>query len=363
MASVKELHEKAMEIAQNAMLAKENGEYTSAKKIYYDAFKIEQEAAYKVPKAKKSEPTRSILFRSAASLAYQAEELKESIRMIGEGLSGHPSKRIFNELNILHEEVKLAIYNKENHYQTSPEQFVFHLTGNAVSHGSIYYKEFLDRIDALQKSLRKTASRMIDIPFNSRKEFLVPTFHSPTSGSFAIKVSISIKHDDNGQGDLVSNPTEIINEFLGCITLVQNNDDDALFERIQESNYLDHFLSHIKKIAPDGNKITAVDFIINDNVLSLSRLSKTIPLKAHTIMENDIEEEIENIEITGVLDYASSRKTDTIGITDVDNKRYNIKIEDGIEDYVRSYYMREVKVEGVYDQKWIYPININPVDD
>lgn len=364
MASVRELHSKAMKVAQDAMIAKQVGSADLAKKLYGEAFLIEKKAAFKVPKERKSEPTRSIIFRSAASLAFQAGELSEAIRMIGEAFTGYPNKRTFNELNILHEEVKLAIYNRDNYFYASPDQFTFHLTGNAVSYGSIYYKEFLERIDALQKSLRKTASRLTDVPFDSRKEFLVPTLHSPTPGSFSIKISLSVKHDTNGQVDLVlKDPTTIIQEFVTCIKLVQDGEDEVLFDRIVDEDYRTHFLSQVKKIAPDGDKITSVDFIMNNKMISLRRLSNTIPLGRQSLQSLEDDLLIENIEVTGILDYASSRSGDTIGITDVDKKRYNIKIEDGIEDYVRSYYKRKVCIEGSYDQTWIYPVNITQIDE
>lgn len=363
MASVRELHEKAMVAVQNAIVEKEAGNITLSKKLYQDAFELEKKAAHKLPKEQKSEPTRSIIFRSAASLAFQAGRFQESTQMIGEALSGYPNKRTFNELNILNEEVKLAIYNEENHYETSPDQFIFHLTGNAVSYGSIYYKEFLDRIDALQKLLRKTGSRLIDIPFSSKKEFLVPSFHSPKSGSFSMKISLTIKHEDSGQTDLVSCPTNVINEFIDCVRLAQENNDTELFERIEQESYLDHFLTQLKKIAPDGDRITSVDFILNDGMVSLKRLSKTIPIGRAIVPDEIGEIVLEDINITGILDYASSRSGgDTIGITDNDNKRYDIKIKEGIEDYVRSYYKKHVCVEGTYDQKWVYPKNITATE-
>lgn len=74
MKSVRELHDKAMELAQLALVAYQNRDFDKAENLAYQAYENEIQAADLVPEGQSSEPTRSILYRSAASLARQCKE-------------------------------------------------------------------------------------------------------------------------------------------------------------------------------------------------------------------------------------------------------------------------------------------------
>ena len=51
-----------------------------------------------IPNEKDSEPTRSILYRSAGWLAYQCEEYERAIEIVGKGLKGSPPPDVKQEL-------------------------------------------------------------------------------------------------------------------------------------------------------------------------------------------------------------------------------------------------------------------------
>ena len=69
------------------------------------AYENELGAANQLRDPSSPEPTRSILFRSAASLAVDCNELREAERLIGIGLSGNPPPDIAEELRDLFEKV------------------------------------------------------------------------------------------------------------------------------------------------------------------------------------------------------------------------------------------------------------------
>lgn len=94
-------HHKAMELADQADSAKQQGSNTEAKDLYFEAFKYERAAAMEFENQLEVEPTRSVLFRSAATLALECEKLEEAQEMIGRGLSGSPPEEIKNELQNL----------------------------------------------------------------------------------------------------------------------------------------------------------------------------------------------------------------------------------------------------------------------
>jgi hypothetical protein len=112
MSKVRELHEQAMMLSDQAMVARHHSENERAVALSRQAFHYELQAATLIPDEKASEPTRSILYCSAASLAYDANELLEAQRMIIEGLSGYPSPYIKQALKSLSEQIHSELYLK-----------------------------------------------------------------------------------------------------------------------------------------------------------------------------------------------------------------------------------------------------------
>lgn len=90
MLTIMESHNEAMELADEADLLRRKGETEAARALYARAFELEKQSAMKVADRDQVEPTRSILFRSAASLAIEAGLLRDAEIMIAIGLSGNP---------------------------------------------------------------------------------------------------------------------------------------------------------------------------------------------------------------------------------------------------------------------------------
>lgn len=106
MSRINELHEQAMELADQAFLAKRRGELERSVELAYRAFKLESTAAEMVRHDVAAEPTRSILYRSAASLAIDCGETEAAIHLVATGLSGEPPPEIADELRDLLQQVQ-----------------------------------------------------------------------------------------------------------------------------------------------------------------------------------------------------------------------------------------------------------------
>ncbi len=98
MYTVRSLHDEAMELAQLALVARQTGDQERAAALTLEAFGCEAQAADLVPEGVDSEPTRSILYRSAAWLALQANLPDEAVRLAKQGLAGSPPPEIAAEL-------------------------------------------------------------------------------------------------------------------------------------------------------------------------------------------------------------------------------------------------------------------------
>jgi hypothetical protein len=101
-------HDKAMTLSQDALVLQLTGQ-TGFLEMYAEAFEYEQKAALFYIDMLDKEPTRSVLFRSAASLAIQCHKFSDAERLIEMGLSGNPPKMIATELKALQEQIKTQL--------------------------------------------------------------------------------------------------------------------------------------------------------------------------------------------------------------------------------------------------------------
>ncbi|MEM8528287.1 MAG: hypothetical protein AAGG68_26830 [Bacteroidota bacterium] len=110
-APIDELHNKAMALADEAYYARKKGEIDSLQTLYYQAFEYEKAAAMLLVNDYEAEPSRSVLFRSAASLLLNLPEISEADfraaeQMIAFGLSGNPPAEIADELRDVWMQIK-----------------------------------------------------------------------------------------------------------------------------------------------------------------------------------------------------------------------------------------------------------------
>lgn len=107
MNEMKDLHRVAMERADLAVNAKRQGETAAAQRYFQEAVELESKAALMLADDMLAEPTRSVLFRSAASLALDCGRYQEAERLTGMGLAGNPPNAIAVELRVLIERVRM----------------------------------------------------------------------------------------------------------------------------------------------------------------------------------------------------------------------------------------------------------------
>jgi hypothetical protein len=116
---VRQLHEQAMDLAETAFAGNfyrnspDHEHYKTpgeVKKLNRQACQLEKQAADMVEVGQ--EPTRGVLYRSAAWLAYHAGDLEEARRLVETGLAGNPPDWIKDELNDVLVAVKTGVIKK-----------------------------------------------------------------------------------------------------------------------------------------------------------------------------------------------------------------------------------------------------------
>lgn len=112
MSQIQALHQQAMDLAEAATVARLRGVVEQATQFTHQAFEYETQAAALVADTLDAEPTRSVLHRSAASLAIECGELRMAERLIATALSGNPPLEIAEELKDLFIQINLSQYLK-----------------------------------------------------------------------------------------------------------------------------------------------------------------------------------------------------------------------------------------------------------
>lgn len=92
---IESLHRMAMELAGRAEASRDPGR---AHQLFREAFEKEREAAELLDDQTELEPTRSVLFRSAASLAVDCKDFTEAERLLAKGLAGSPPADVAEEM-------------------------------------------------------------------------------------------------------------------------------------------------------------------------------------------------------------------------------------------------------------------------
>lgn len=95
--TVRELHNQAMALTTPTLYTDLTDDEKRA--LFRQGLDLERQAADRIPRAQESEPTRAILYRSAAWMAVHAGEPDEALRLAREGLAGFPPPSVAAELD------------------------------------------------------------------------------------------------------------------------------------------------------------------------------------------------------------------------------------------------------------------------
>lgn len=156
-----ELHRKAMVLADLAEEAKRAGDSDKCRELNREALSLESEAAWRIAGETTLEPSRSVLFRSAATLALDSGEIRIAEQLIAAALAGNPPSEIAEELRDLLEDVYFFRHLKVRGVTLAPGDFQMMLEGNAVGLGIARSEAFVRRVKDLETLLYRTAERRL----------------------------------------------------------------------------------------------------------------------------------------------------------------------------------------------------------
>ena len=361
-----------MNLADEASYAARKGDDDEAKKLHFLALENERAAAQLIATSYDLEPTRSVLFRSAASLAIDCGDFREAEKLVAQALTGNPPEEIAEELRDLLEQVHFRRHLALRGVTLHRAEFQMTLAGSAIGFGIAPSAEFVTRIQDLDRLLYRTAERKLGRAFRDRgrrstqlaKE--VGTYITvPRAASFAVTVHIGLSAQLALPGmDL---PQQVIDDTLDCFQAIQDGNLDALHRQIPDVAYRRNFFALAKRLAPDGVDVTSVGFIAgapghDERRVLLTRYQTALPLPQAVLPE----EKGTPVTVRGTLRFADSRtqSKNEIRLVDTRNAEHRIVVPEGMmDDIVRPLWDYEVEVFGLRRGRVITLEAIGRVED
>jgi hypothetical protein len=230
--TTRDLHNRAMQLFESALLARRDSDETRMTSLLSEALKMESLAADSIAANTSLEPTRSILHRSAASIASQIGDFATAKRYAETGLQGNSPDEIKEELASVYDQA-LTLESEMKDYRLQAPRGLTHV----------------------QKVIRRfTRSAPVDI------------------GALAEALGLKVR-----QGKLGTNSGEIFRDirrggFSGyCIRV--NADHPQVRKRFTVAHELAHFLRHRDRFT---NRLV-------DDRMYRSGLGKTVEAEANRL--------------------------------------------------------------------------------
>ena len=107
LSGTRELHDHAMDLFERGLLAARDRDLARSRILFEEALEREAEAADSVANDLGLEPTRSILHRSAASIALKIGEVQKAKKYSEAGLAGNVPDGIREELTVLRAQISV----------------------------------------------------------------------------------------------------------------------------------------------------------------------------------------------------------------------------------------------------------------
>jgi hypothetical protein len=367
MSDVNDLHHKAMDLAELALIERLKGNSGEASMLFQKALGFELAAINELDS--EVEPTFSVLHRSAGTMALHCGEIRLAEQIAAKALSREPPDEIAEELRDVLEQANFQRHLGLKGIDLAEDELQMSLSGQAVGFGLVACDELFRRIEKVSTFMQRIVERRRRKPFRERgrasreiREGFQLLMSAPRPASFAATLKVGRLIDQNYPSSEI---TEAIDEFIGVIDLANSENVVELRERIPELPYLRNFLGLAKRIAPDGNRVRQVGFtLVRQGVerrISVTRPASEFPLspveeylgvarEIYTVSDRAVlPQAVEAIELTGILRYANAARghDNRIRIVDDNGERHTVEVPAGlINDIVRQMWNLRVTVMG-----------------
>ena len=351
------LHEQAMEWADKARFARRAQDDATHDNLMQKAFELEKQAALMI-KSEESEPTRSVLHRSAASMAYRCKKYREAEWLISRALSGNPPTEIISELRRLSRKVHFQLRLEEKDVSVSEQEFSMNLDGNQIIEGLAPVDLITHRITKLKKIFWNTIRQENGLDFGSNARLKDQRYTLWVSALEPSSIDVVLKLGVSGQMSLsnMGGFDTIFNRVMTRFHLLSQGEYDELQEHIADKEYYCNFVALAKEIAPDGDDVVTVNFgaLIEGQQRQVNFYRQQqdfydVPLPDLLRSENGVHTTDEIITVRGILQYANSTtEHKVVKLRDTDSGvTWKIIVPDAVmKDVVQPNFDEDVKIVG-----------------
>jgi hypothetical protein len=355
--NIKAIHRAAMEANEAAIFARRSGDHKQFEVLVKEAFELEKSAAEMLRNDLQAEPTRGILYRSAATLAKECGFFHEAETLIYTGLSGSPVSSVEVELQDLLEEVSFHRHLQLRDIVLGEDEIQLAVTGKSIGFGVAPAGLVASIVQKTESLLYRIAERKSSRPYRERgardariAEGVELFMAAPRAACFALTLRVGEKTQASLPG--LSPSQEIVDELIECLDLYNKGDQVALRTRITEDAYLRNFVGLADSIRPDGERIATVGFTsLRRGKAKSVALRPAVNLQSVTFpasgrsqpTKQDVNE---GLTITGILLMADAKKKlpriEIVG--DGGNSEKIIVPEGMMSDIVRPLWEKKVQV-------------------
>ena len=351
------VHEQAMDWADKARTARRERDEDSYIKYMENAFELEKKAALMI-QSEESEPTRSVLHRSAASLAYKCKMYREAEQLISRALAGNPPSEIIGELRRLSRKVLLELRLEDKKVSVSDQEFSMNLDGNQIIEGLAPVDLITHRITKLKKIFWNTIRQTNGMAFGStaqlknQKYTLWVSAWEPSSIDVVLKLGVSGQMSLSNMGGFES----IFHRVMANFELLNHGDYGPLQNQIGDNEYYCNFVALAKEIAPDGDDVVTVNLgaVVEgrQREVTFRRQQQQfgeVPLPSLLNSDNGIHAIDETITVRGKLQFADSMdEHKVVKLRDIDSGvTWKIIVPDAyMKDVVQPNYLEDVAIVG-----------------
>lgn len=356
---VASVHGRAMAAADRAMLARLRRERVQELAALREAFELEREAGVMADRLGVAEPSRSVLLRSAAALAYDIGELDEAERLAYVAMAGSPPEFVKQELRELLQNVGASQHLKVSGVTLQPGDFQFVVVGPAVGHGFIPYELYDERVKSLQATLFRTGERLLQRPYRKSgrrprdvRSELPMMLSAARSSSFAITFRVGMPMEQLFPAESLA--TRVVLEVVKGLRLLGEGQDEALEEVIPDVAYRRSFVASAKALAPDGEQVTGVGFTLPVELgaepFMLTRTAEEMPypVEVPDVESTSVAVGAELRNVRGVLLAVDDRsgKGEIALVPEGGRGSITVRVPDGLDDIVDGLWRKVVEVTG-----------------
>jgi hypothetical protein len=381
MKDIKQIHRQAIEETDLALLARMNGDEQAAARHVKSAYELESRAANALLNDLGAEPTRSVLFRSAATLARDCGLFADAEKLIYRALAGEPPTEIVDELRDLLEQVTFHRHLELRGIVLGEEEIQMAISGKSIGFGMAPAEVFLTRARVTENLLYRTTERKENRPFRDRMrrdgqlaQNMELYMTAPRAACFAVTFRVGETRQQSLPG--LSPGGQVIDELLDCLQLYTQGEEEQLKERIKEEAYFRNFVGLARTLQPDGARVSMVGFttVRRGATKQVSLTRATNETQAHSLQGLFPEKgrkrksNGETVELRGELLIADATKkkvgkqSGEIEIVTAGNVKVKVVVPPGMmSDIVKPLWESEVEVIGTRKGQKVHLVQIRPV--